>query len=472
MIRVLAFLIAVGCCIGLISGSYRAISDTGDDVTFTETVRFGDPSVMDGRIARFGVRCGDHMLWDFTYRFAAGDSHDTEFVFSQNWIPESSLHDAEVLSVYAHTGVGMSTSGGDGISVSATGYGNMIRAVADMTPDGEEFAMNLKLKDYVDYHELNFEINYWTDEFICVEYVDLFSSMTGPGVYDSPCYDAFKQLFRFPVLEDQIVSVTLEKSAEGNITALYYNMETDVQISILNDATGNGIYCIPVYRASNRSTTVIPGEYALGSGLYFIPWKAADSTQVIYENGRQAITLDVANAENLYPLPETAWVCGLRVEEQTNTAWILSLEEGVYVLTWLDLAEGKVLSRLELMPCGPAPEESLPVWYVRDGLMAVRASGALALVTTEDSPNLEFVVALGEAAAGFYYFEQETGNMIYEDGVLYLADVPYYNEHLNVMAYDKTGPLFWGNYECSLFACDVLGGSPDLQNRYALTGLE
>ena len=111
MIRTLCFLVAVCCCIGLISGSYTAILDTGDDVTFTEEVLLGDPAVLDGRVAAFGVCYGEHLLWDFTYRFGEADSHETEVLFSQQPFTEYVQDTQDVLSIYAHSGWGASSSG-------------------------------------------------------------------------------------------------------------------------------------------------------------------------------------------------------------------------------------------------------------------------------------------------------------------------------------------------------------------------
>lgn len=468
MIRVLAFLLAVGCCIGLMAGTYTAISDTGDEVSFTEKVHYGDPSVMDGRTVRFGVDCGDHMRWRFDYRFGPEDSHDTEFLFSQDNLSVFSPQETAVLEVYVHSGAGMSSSGGNGFETGSTGYGDMIRTVAALTPAGGELEMNLKLADFLDYHSPNFSLDYTSDRYGCMEYVDVFSQISSGDYVDSPSYRDFCDLFRFPVLPDQIVSIQISKDEMGIIRNVYYNMENDIQINVINAATEEGLYCVPVYLKNFGTNQVIPGEYAQGMGMYFIPWKIYENGYS-YSGGKQAVTLDVSNAKNIWPMPETAVVYRLEVDEETQTAWMLSLEDGVYVLTWLDLAGKQVLERLELMDYDPESGEDQPSLYSSNGLIMVCVGEQLALVTMQD-PKVEFIVPMGEVRNGFYYFTSKTGTMLYEDGVLYLADRPYYNDYLNVMVFDKTGPLFHGEYNCSLF--DAQGGNPYLQSQYVVTELE
>jgi hypothetical protein len=466
MIRTLCFLVAVCCCIGLISGSYSAILDTGDEVTFTEEVLLGDPGVLDGRVAEFGVCYGRNLVWDFTYRFGAEDSHETEVLFSQQPFTEGVQDAQDVLSVYAHSGWGASSTGG--MELGTNGYAAMISTVAAVTQKGEQREMNLKLADFVDFHALNYHVDYMTDQYICNEYVDQLSYMSGiDTTYDSPSYEAFSRLFRFPVQPDEIVTISVWVNEAGAVSDINYNALSDYMVSVVSCATDAGVYCVPVYR-NDATGTAVPGEYAQGMGVYFIPWKAYDDGSV-YAEGRQCVTLDVANAENVCPLPETTLPCGLSMDEAGDAVWLLSQEAGVYVLTQLDLRTNQVLDRFELMEKGQGG--GTPKWYIQNDLMLVYANGKLALLTTDGTPALEFIAPTGEASDGLYYITTKTGALIYEDGLLYLADAPYFNSILNMMVFDENGPVYWGNYHCSLFDCNEMGGS-QLRILHNPTGLE
>ena len=466
MIRTLCFLVAVCCCIGLISGSYTAILDTGDDVTFTEEVLLGDPSVLDGRVAEFGVCYGEHLFWDFTCRFGAEDSYETSVSFSQKGIHEYILNAYQPLNVYGHSGWGASTTGD--MQLSEDGYGAMFGTVAALTQRGTEGKMNLRLADFVEYHALNFELNYQSDRYICNEYEEHFSYITGLQAWeDSPSYEAFSQLFRFPVQEDDIVTISVWVNEAGGLASVDYYTNANYTISVVSCATDAGVYCIPSYW--NDSTgTAIPGEYAQGMGMYFIPWKEYDDGSV-YAGGKKRVTLDVDNAKNVCPMPENAITYGLTMDEESETVWLLSQEDGQYLLTRLDLQTNQVLDRIELMNL--PDHRTTPEWYICDDLMLIQAADQIALVSTGDTPALEFIAPTGDTTKVFHSIESKTTAMVYEDGLLYLADARYYDEYLSMLVFDENGPVYWGRYHCSLFECNELGGS-QLQMRVKPTVLE
>ena len=131
----------------------------------------------------------------------------------------------------------------------------------------------------------------------------------------------------------------------------------------------------------------------------------------------------------------------------------------------------EMLDRIPLMEQDPAVSGPEWKWILREGLIMVYAGGELALVTDSETPSLEFITPVGETADGLYYLSRETTAMVYEDGRLYLADTPYYNNHLNMMVFDASGPLYWGNYFCSLYECNRPGGE-SLTPYYDMTGLK
>ena len=469
MIRVLAFVISICCCIGLISGTYTAISNMQNDVTFTETVHLGDPAVLDGRRASFALRCGEHMLWETEYHFGPQDSHRTEFSFSQEEIPEADLQTSQVLSVYQHSGWGMSTNGS--ISVDGSGYADLFKTVIAMTAPGEKTEMNLKLNDFAEYHALNFELDYTSDLYVCREYVDPFGSVTGSD-WDcaSECYEAFCSLFRFPVQEDYIVTVSAQRNVAGGIISLDFGCDADLQVQIIGSATDDGVYCVPVYRTRWGVPEAIPGDHAQGMGIYFIPWKVVSGEN--RSGGQQVVTLDVEKAKNIYPLPDTAVVFNLMADPQTGHLWMLSLEKGQYVLTKADPAQGQILARLELMELDPDTAWTHAEWFIRGDLILVLSNDQLALVTDGASPRVEFIIPYRQVADGMSCFTAETGAMLYEDGLLYLADHPYYDGTLQVMVFNNSGPVYWGTYTSSLMECNQSDSGAYLRAHYQLTELE
>lgn len=442
MRRVLAFLVAVIGCIALIGGAYTHIGGYGEELTFPEDVMYGDPSVMDGTDLSLKLRCGNHMFWDVEYHFGETDTWETEFTFSQKSIPETTNYEEAPLSVYTHTGWGI--SGTTFMEIAEGDYAELLKTAVAMTPDGEEREIRLKLKDFVDYAACNFSLHYSSDKYWCDEYVDVLSWMTGGDAgLDSSCYTAFTQLFRFPVQEEQIACIMVEKTSSGGITSLYYDDESMVEATVMNTATDDGLFCVPVYTRGHDASEAIPGEYALGMGIYFIPWKIVENAQIISQS-HEIVTLDVEKAENIYPLPENTIVYDIQVVG--NSAWLLSLEHGTYYMTKLDLENRAVICRLELMDYDPDAWLARPNVFCRNGLVAVVRGGKLALIQDGAAPSVEFIVPLGDAEPPFRTTNLELGDMQYRDGTLYMAFMSYNDGSMAVVAFDGSGPLYWGDF--------------------------
>ena len=80
---------------------------------------------------------------------------------------------------------------------------------------------------------------------------------------------------------------------------------------------------------------------------------------------------------------------------------------------------------------------------------------------------LEFTVALGPVEEGYWDVVDDYADMYYDGEKLTLAGGRgfYDQRSLVVMVFDKSGPLYWGEYECSIFQCNDPGASPYIINR-------
>ena len=80
-------------------------------------------------------------------------------------------------------------------------------------------------------------------------------------------------------------------------------------------------------------------------------------------------------------------------------------------------------------------------------------------------PEVDFVIELGQTREGFQYFSGDSGGIWYDGETLILAGCRYYDESVfNVLAYDKSGPLYWGQFGCSVYECNDPGCSPYIMN--------
>ena len=66
MKRLIPFVLAVCCAVGLISGSVTALTEQSDDLVFREVVKYGGPEALAGRVIHSGIQSGEHMEWQTT----------------------------------------------------------------------------------------------------------------------------------------------------------------------------------------------------------------------------------------------------------------------------------------------------------------------------------------------------------------------------------------------------------------------
>ena len=479
MKRLIPFVLAVCCAVGLISGSVTALTEQSDDLVFREVVKYGDPEALAGRVIHSGIQSGEHMEWRTTYNFASENTYDTEFVFTQKVEREQEEISRTYMEVYTTNGMGVSTSGD--MSLRNTGYGDMVRAVAAITPAGETREMNLKLRDYVEYHALSVGIHYVTDEVYCSETVSNWDHIVGTWHDETTdfdqwllenhnfCYRDFSDLFRFPVAEDEIVEVSTTRDDAGNLVSMGFNNLNSPEINVICALNDQGAYCIPVFRKDNQP---LRGEYRYGMGIYFIPWREVPGSGQYTFRGEErtqipTVTLDVENAENILPMEDTAIVYGLEVLEDSSIARMISLEGDTYYLTEIDLEKREITSRLEVLQKDPEVESYWPNWQIRDNLMIIEACDNLALITLDGEPELEFSVPLGPVEEGYWGAVDDYAGMHYDGEKLVLAGGRgfYDDRALVVQVFDKSGPLYWGEYTCSVFACNDPGASPYIANR-------
>ena len=159
MRRFLIFLLVLTLPIGLLTGGHKALSALQDQVYLTETVDYGDKAAAAGLELRLVSRCGSCMTW--TTSHICGDPGQTQTQFE--FAPEDYTSDTEYIprgsfSLYTHTGMGASSSGGKGFQFGDTGIDKVLAAVAARAPaNGETYREEVDLKDYLDFYPLSYE---------------------------------------------------------------------------------------------------------------------------------------------------------------------------------------------------------------------------------------------------------------------------------------------------------------------------
>lgn len=444
--KVLAFLLVLALALGGIGFAHAAVTANQEALRIYPNAELGDPTALEGLTASMTVTCGEHLRWCIEYPF--GGEAVTEFVYDRKGTQPPQAGSGNHLDLWLSGGVSSSVSGGS-FSPKSSDYGPLLAAVAAETPNSESKTMALTMKDYVNYYMPDYELRYEDEAQQCHQSASTHSFLDGEHWYEySGCYVALMQAFRFPVQEDQIMSVTVQKDDVGRVVGIELYPENSPELHFLSDVTAEGIWFVPVFQTADG--TPLPYESPQGHGIYFIPWMRND--RYLQTAGQpQQVTPDVKNARLCFPLEETLQIEHMVIDAEAGTAQMLTLENGSYVLTTCDLESGTVKARLELLEHDPAALDSNPYFHregdyllhlIQGNVLLTDAAGETLYLTAPDVKDQRFSGAWFDPDSGFLRFDGET---------MILLDTSWYHEGTFWTAAWRQGELvYYGEYDCSL----------------------
>lgn len=442
MRKVLIFALTVAIALGGIVFSHAAVTEGQDDLLIYPTLETGNAAVLDGLSAEMTFTCGDHLIWNSTYAFGGGTR--TEFVYDREGIPEIPLRSRNTLEFWLTAGTSSSTTGS--FFVNNHGYGPALQAVADETPTSGSRTMTLKLADYADYYVPDFELYYRENNQQCIYNMN-FMDYLGPRDWyfdDSGIYDAFLDLFRFPVQEDHLVDITINKDDAGRISSFDFYSDNSLELDFVSDLDSEGIWFVPIFR--DPAGNPLPYESPEGHGIYFIPWK------VLYTYGTQVdVAPDFSKLRRVIGLEEDLLIDHIEIDGKNNECRMLSREGGSYVLTRWDLTAGTQTSRLEVLPYDPS-QGSYGKFVEDEGYLLITAQKQLALV---DPGRNEILLTAPDTEDQRYraaFYNAATGALRFDGTRLYLLNTVY--SHTDgafwTAVWQEGECLYYGEYDCSL----------------------
>lgn len=443
MKKVIVFLLTAAIALGAIGFAHAAVTDSQDELLVYPTLEIGDASVLDGMTASMVFSCGNHLRWYTDYTFGGGT--ETEFSYSAKGFEEATVYNRNYLEVYLTSGTSTSISGG-AFSLNNTSYGSMLKAVAAATTSGSSRTMHLKMADYVDYYLPEYELRYDSGDALCSHSVDLMGQINGEDWYHDPGnYDDLMDLFRFPVQENHVMEVTVEKDTGGNIVGLELYSENGPDLHFISAVNGSGIWFVPVFQDENGAP--LPYESPAGHGVYYVPWTTEGT--VPRSDERQYLLPDLDKIELLFPLEETLTIEHMEIDAEAGVMWMLTLENNTYVLTAYDLATAEATARIEALP---HTEEDHYGRFVRDeGYLLVMAEDNIALV---DESSQTLVLTAPDVAGhenSATVFTPADGDLHFDGEYLILLDHAFYREGTFWTAVFRQGELvYYGEYDCSL----------------------
>lgn len=443
MKKVIILLLIVAIALGGIGFAHAAVTDAQDDLVIYPIAEVGDSSALEGLTASMTFACGDHLRWYTDYPF--GGEAVTEFEYHAEGYTEPYDPSGGYLNVWCTGGMGSSTSGT--FSLTSTGYGPLLRAVAAVTPNGGSKTMNLKMADHVDYYVPDYELYYSGDGGYCSQSASLHGLMTGDSWYEERgAYTHLMQTFRFPVQPDHIMTVTVDKNEIGGVNGIDLTSENGPELNFVGDVNDEGVWFVPIFLDENRAP--LPYESPEGHGIYHIPWKTDSS--VTYGGGKRSLTLDVDKAVRVTALDERIPILHLVIDAEHQEAWALTLEEDRYILTAWDLASGEAVVRTDILPRDPACAYT-DAWFVEDnGYLLITTQGSVALVEKETGELLLTAPDItGQTYSAANY--NEYGDLRFDGETLMLLHTGIYRHGAFwAMALRQDEVVYYGLYDCSL----------------------
>lgn len=408
MKRCLIFILLLALCLGFLTGAYQTISGYGDDVTVTPEHVYGDPARVAGVVTELETQCDNHLLW--ATRHTAGDPGitETEFIFSQDNVNEFEWDWNDEFNFYISGGFGMSTSGGS-IDVGSRGWGKVIRELAKDVPNGESLEKEILLEDYFEYYPMDYHVFIQTPMY----YIDEYQDSTQALSYDSGSFDRWNQDFKFPVVPGDKGYVTLTKSQSGGIVEISVQIYDIGEAGFTTSIWDEGMYFVPGFRdyEGNPLTT---GEYALGYGLYHIPFKVDGSVELHSETTQYAGVFDHDNMELIYPLDNDDLMVAMEADDQGVLHMILR-EDGLYRYCALDIESRTITHRIDLMEAGEELWCSYK-FFLDQGLVYLHYEDQVALLEVGGEPSLEFLIEIPNGIS-----LNLPDSVSYRDGTLYAA---------------------------------------------------
>ena len=396
MKKVLAFALILAIALGGILFAHLSVSADQEGLEFYPTMEVGDPELLNGVTVSTGFTSQNHLRWHTTHTF--GGDTVTEFTYSREWVkmPEPVYNDS-----YMYPKAQWS-------------YYTKCNC-ADRIPDPNE--QHFILDIHMDYEDETIE------------------SLSG---YAPPISD-----FSFPYLGSTLSDSRAIEEGGGRIGSSRIELYQGPTLDLFHHMDTEGVWFVMDYRDQDGA---VHYESPSGHGIYFFPWKETNDYSV-YD--KQEVTPDEENLRLCVPLDQTLNIDAMGIDPLTDTACLLTLEDGKYVMHTYDLTDGIERSRLELMPQESDKPAERPVIRIAGGLVITQILDQLILTDTTGEKLLLTAPNASNEHFSIRDFEPRTGDFHFDGETLYVT-APAEKGAFRIAAWTKDGLKYYGVYNCSM----------------------
>ena len=418
MKKVLAFSLVILLALGGMVFAHAAVTAEQEQLTFYPTLEIGDPSVLNGLTVSTPMKCGSHLRWTPHHTF--GGDTVTEFAYSRKPLPTA-------LEYRGSMDVDLSAST-DG------SYHKIFYPITAPTPPGTSTTQTMELSEQLSQYEIDCFIDYRDGTSKCDSYNAGFTLSL-----------LLESTFRFPVREGDTVTIEASRDPDGQLSE-YFNLKNGLSLFSVCDVNAEGIWFLLDFYDKDG---VRPYESPEGHGIYHIPWKPDDLQPE--QSDLIEIIPNVDELELSVPLEAGPRNEALLADPERNLIHLLTLEDGMYVLSTYDMDSGTQSARLELLPQDPDRGTYCTIYrhlgdqlllYIQGHLILTDAAGETLLLTAPNPKNQNFNVA---------NFNPETYDLYFDGETLFIAG--FYSSRpysFAITAWSEGAQTYYGEYSCTL----------------------
>lgn len=315
--------------------AFMQVDSQKESVTITEEVLAGEPTAAEGVTLQFLTHWNAHALWDTKYVIGSRKA-ETTFDFAEdevNWVQEASKYlDINIpVNFGTATVVGVGSGAENGVDLEEMWIPELLKDVAERTKPGETHEEVVKLADYYKYYPLELSVLYEAGDM----------SFYSNGV------DYFSDYFHIVIQENEELTVSITKNAEGLVTAVDCNGKGDG--ASINTAYAFGeAGCFFTYAFIDWETgqRINAGE---NTGIFYTPY--------ITENRR--FTLKPDQVGKVCQIPENIVPVQMLWNEEKGELYMAAEAGNAYRLYIYDVNGDKIALQKELAVLSKA---QMPYW--------------------------------------------------------------------------------------------------------------
>jgi len=347
----IALYILAALCLGGIAAVHVRLLGAADDVSFRETVLYGDIAAAEGLTLTARQSCNRQLYWDSVMPVSAPGLAQTEFTALSRQKPPGEWYFPRgmTMSLALETSSFNFGSGAEPSSVivmmqnaywevgtGTDALGAMIRDALERTEVGTKHTETFRIRDYVEYLPISLHLDlgngvmeWWNGR----QYV--------PGDDTSGLSGLFDSIFRIPVPEDATYTVKLEKDEQGMVTLLETETNIEGGLDAVSLVTEGKCWFVP-YSLVEEPLDL--SELRDGYGLYCLPFSYRAQPD---ELGNKAVDLDTDVLHMVFPLAAEETPVELYEGADGTLLLVLRTEQGIDAAV-LDIETEQLRERVTL----------------------------------------------------------------------------------------------------------------------------